>query len=88
METILDDNSKFTEPHDDLVNLTMKRESKVPTVLREFKKEVVITNQQYQNFSPTGSQPGILYGLPKIHKPNRSVRTILSAIFHQSFRYG
>ena len=28
----------------------------------------------------TGSQPGILYGLPKIHKPNVPLRPILSSI--------
>ena len=39
VETILNDDSKFTELHDDPVKLTMKRELKVRTVLRELKKE-------------------------------------------------
>ena len=40
----------------------------------------MISNEQYQNIAPTGSRPGILYCLPKVHKPNIPVRPILSAI--------
>ena len=34
----------------------------------------------YNNLSPKGSKPGILYGLPKVHKVNCTARPIMSAI--------
>ena len=40
----------------------------------------VITDDIYSQLKPTGSTPGILYGLPKVHKDNIPMRPILSAI--------
>ena len=34
----------------------------------------------------TGSRIGILYGLPKIHKPNMPLRPILSSVNHYSYK--
>ena len=39
-----------------------------------------ISPEEYTELYVTGSQPGILYGLPKIHKPNVPLRSILSSI--------
>ena len=45
----------------------------------------MISDEQFKKIAPTGSQPGILYGLPKIHKANVPLRPILSAIGTHSF---
>ena len=34
----------------------------------------------YNNLAPTGSRPGILYGLPKVLKPSIPLRPIVSTI--------
>ena len=39
-----------------------------------------ITEEVYRELFPSGSTPGILYGLPKVHKPDWPARPILSAI--------
>lgn len=53
---------------DDPVKTTIKRESRVTTFLHNFKKANVIFNEQFKKSALTGSQPGILYSLPKIRK--------------------
>jgi hypothetical protein len=35
---------------------------------------------------PIGSRPGILYGLPKVHKPNFPLRPIISAIGTHAYK--
>ena len=49
------------------------------------RKDNIISDDQYRDLSPTGSRPGILYGLPKIHKPNIPLRPILSSIRSPSY---
>ena len=44
------------------------------------KEAVVITQDTCHKLLATGSRPGILYGLPKVHKDNCPIRPILSAI--------
>ena len=45
----------------------------------------MIYDEQFKEIAHTGSQPGILYGLPKIHKANVPLRPILSAIETHSY---
>ena len=66
--------------NNDLVKTTLKHENKVQSFLRDLNKSGALTDEQCQELSPTGYCPGILYGLPKIHKPNITIRPILSAI--------
>lgn len=40
----------------------------------------MLTSEQFKQLAPTDSRPGILYGLPKIHKDNIPLRPILLAI--------
>ena len=44
----------------------------------------IIDESTYKELSPSGSKPGVLYGLPKVHKPCKNgvppFRPILSAI--------
>ena len=83
VESILDDRTKSSPMNDDPVKTTLKRENKVRSLLSDLNKSGALTDKQYQNLSPAGSSPGILYGLLKIHKP---IRPILSAIGTHSYK--
>ena len=39
----------------------------------------------YNKLAPTGSRPGILYGLPKVDKPSIPLRPFVSSISSHSF---
>ena len=43
-------------------------------------KKGFIPDEVYRELFPSGSTPGVLYGLPKVHKENCPTRPILSAI--------
>ena len=47
--------------------------------------KLIISNELLSKLAPTGSRPGILYGLPKVHKPNIPLRPIVSSINSHSF---
>ena len=59
-------------------------ESRVTDVLKNLRDKKEISIEQYKDLSPSGSRPGIMYGLAKVHKIVRdglpSFRSILSAI--------
>ncbi len=65
MLTILNDSSKFSSLSEDP---TLQRENSLTTLLRRLHDEGRITDQFYYSARPTGSNPGRLYGLPKVHK--------------------
>ena len=85
MESILSDTNKFKPLNDDPIKTTFKRESTVRRFLRKLNKSKVISNELFSKLAPTGSRPGILYGLPKVHKPNIPLRPIVSSINSHSF---
>ena len=80
MTIIKYDTSKFKILHEDLLTLLMKQEDKINRLLSKMKENKEISPEEYKELYVTGSQPGILYGLPKIHKPNVPLRPILSSI--------
>ena len=49
-------------------------------------KNDIISESVYKDLFPTGSKPGILYGLPKVHKENCPARPIMSAIGTYNYR--
>ena len=49
-------------------------------------KQKFITDEIYRDLFPSGSTPGILYGLPKVHKENCPARPILSAIATYNYK--
>ena len=80
-ETILSDTSKFKKLDCDMLDLCTKRENKLICFLRDkLLKEKAISESVYRELLSTGSTPGVLYGLPKVHKENCPARPILSAI--------
>ena len=70
MKSIISDTTKFTKLNDSIRPITTKIEDKLNNFLRKLKRSNIITDETYKQLSITGSGPGILYGLPKIHKPN------------------
>ena len=85
MEQILNESSKFDKVSSDPLKETFKREKQLRNFLLNLKKQNVISDTIYERLAPTGSKPGILYGLPKVHKTNLPFRPILSAIGTHSY---
>ena len=90
MDLILDDSSKFSllnrnaSPEDISKNI-LKLETKMNNDLRGLKNDSFIDEATYKSLYASGSQPGLLYGLPKTHKQDVPLRPILSAI--NTFNY-
>ena len=65
----------------DILDLCLKRENKLIRFLRDtLLKKKIITENVYNGLYQNGSSPGVLYGLPKVHKSDCPARPILSAI--------
>ena len=52
------------------------------------KKPGHITDEQYTKLYPNGSHIGVMYGLPKVHKPGTPVRPICSAVGTATYQLG
>ena len=83
MQAILNDSTKFECLSDDL---TIERERSLTNLLRRLKKRGHISEQFWYMAKPTGSNPGRLYGLPKLHKEGTPLRPVLSSI--GTYNYG
>ena len=77
MKELIDDDTKFTDlrkPSDEWLSYILGSEKRVRQALYKYceknekRVKYVFTEQQYLSLAPTGTKPGILYGLPKIHK--------------------
>ena len=77
MKQLFSDVSKF-QPLD--YNPTKKREDSLSAYLRKLKKDKILDDETFNKILPKGSRPGILYGLPKIHKVGCPYRPIVSSI--------
>jgi hypothetical protein len=85
MNAILSDRSKFNPL---FVDPTLQRENSLKRLLLRLKNEHLISDAFHNTARPTGSAPGRLYGLPKMHKKqqNYPLRPVLSSI--RTFNYG
>ena len=77
---ILNDESKFKVVNFYIVKLVPMLENKKTRFLKSLKSQNIIRDEKFEELQPTGSKPGILHGLPKVHKQGYVVRPILSAI--------
>ena len=50
------------------------------TYLRKLKKDGILDDATFQKILPSGSSPGVLYGLPKVHKSGCPFRPIVSSV--------
>ena len=87
MEQLLSDTTKFKKldisPGKDY-NFVINQELRISKTLKEMRNRGAMTDHLYNRLNPTGTQPSVMYGLGKIHKPLidsiPKFRPILSAI--------
>ena len=81
MEKLLEDTTKFTQISEQAFTVITRAEDRLQRFLRTLLAEKIITKTTYGQLLPTGSSPGLLYGLPKTHKQGKlKFRPILSAL--------
>ena len=68
MLNIITDTSKFSFVDESIAKFNLKIEDKINRFLLNIKKLNIISSDIYDKLRASGSSPGILYGLPKIHK--------------------
>lgn len=96
MSTVLSDTSKFRLVSDtldkpslhsgSLHKIMLQVEDKVNRLLDKMKKLGMISKELYSQLFVSGSVPGILYGLPKVHKLAVPLRPIFSACGTPTFK--
>jgi hypothetical protein len=87
MKQLLADESKFKKlkvKEGGDYNYLINQEIKISKLFRSLKNKGALNESTYQELNPTGTQPSVLYGLSKVHKPVvdniPKLRPILSAI--------
>ena len=90
VKNTISDTSKFKlSPQQDIYKVSRTIERKVRNFIRDhLKKPGYISEQQYKRLYPNGSHIGVMYGLPKVHKPGNPVRPICSAVGTASYNLG
>ena len=86
MQEILADGTKFSPMSNDAYSYILKHEDKINRVLRKFKGSGVIDDSIFNSIYCSGSKPGVMYGLPKVHKEGCPLRPILSAIGTHNYK--
>jgi len=86
MDTILNDSSKFCLIDEDSYRVIQRLESNLNKTLLTLHKLHKLDKPSYDSIRATGSLPGKLYGLPKIHKANVPLRPILSALTCHNYK--
>nr|XP_027219790.1 uncharacterized protein LOC113812157 [Penaeus vannamei] len=75
---ILSDKTKFKQITTKISTHLLYLEDKLNRLLRTIKASININT--YNSLMTSGSRPGVLYGLPKVHEPNIPLRPIISSI--------
>ncbi|XP_069981900.1 uncharacterized protein [Penaeus vannamei] len=75
---ILSDHTKFKRITTEMSTHLLYLEDKLKRLLRTIKSSIDASTCNF--LSTSGSKPGLLYGLPKVHKPNIPLRPIISSI--------
>ena len=96
MERILDDKTKFCKvtfkKKNKELDYLLDKQEEIVDFLKELKESNVITDSVFNDLKPCGSNPGVLYGLCKVHKgikpgdESPPFRPILSAINTPSYK--
>ena len=79
IEGILSDTSKFKIVSASIHKTIVQLEDKINRFLTKLKKFGMINESLYNELFVSGCLPGVLYGLPKIHKIGVPIRPIFSA---------
>ena len=83
MNQLINDPTKFKKLDS---NLTKSRETKLTNYLLKLKNKQIISEDTYFKLRPVGSQPAILYGLPKVHKDGCPMRPIMSSMTSYNYK--
>ena len=83
MNNIVNDSTKFIPVNTDIFQLNRKLEDSINSLLRNFKNKNI---SAFEQCYVSGTQPGKLYGLPKVHKSNVPLRPVLSACNTATFK--
>ena len=87
MNTILNDHATFEKlSHLDPLKNNLLLEDKVNRFLKKLINDGYITENEYRNLYSTGSNPGVMYGLPKVHTPNTPLRPVLSSFKTHNYK--
>ena len=81
MLEIVSDKTKFSEINESILQCSMKIEDRINNFLRKLKNMYLMSDDTYKKLFSSGSGPGILYGLPKIHKVDFGQKFQLRPIF-------
>ena len=81
LNALLTDPSKFVEITDQISKTILKIEDKINNFLRKLKDSSALSPETYTKLHTSGSCPGILYGLPKIHKSDFASKFQFRPIF-------
>ena len=77
MKHLISDTTKFKELQH---NPTKSREESLSTYLGKLRKDRIIDDATFYKILASGSFPGVLYGLPKVHKTGCPFRPIVSSV--------
>jgi len=70
----------------DLATHLLKLKDKLNSIIRPLK--TFLDEATQQSILASGSRPGFMYGLPKVHKPGIPLRPIISSIGTFSYNLG
>jgi len=82
MKQLISDNTKFKQLKQ---NPTKSREESLSAYLRKLRNEKIIDDATFHKILPSGSSPGVLYGLPKVHKSSCPFRPIVSSVIDKLY---
>ena len=77
MNLFVSDETKFKKL---IQNPTKSREDSLISYLRKLKKDEIIDDATFHKILPCGSNRGVLYGLPKVHKHGCPFRPLVSSV--------
>ena len=80
MDDILQDSDKFVLINEDWFKVIIQHEDRINIFLSGLLQDSIIDKNLYDHLGIPSSKPGILYGLPKVHKDGLPLRPILSSI--------
>ena len=78
LDRIIEDGSKFIEVklQDDAIHPIIQKENSIAYYVKRYLRKV----DGYTTLIPSGSKPGKLYGLAKVHKDNTPLQPIVSMV--------
>ena len=78
LDKIIEDRSKFVEVkwQDDTIHPIIQKENSIAYYIKRYLKKI----DGYAALIPSGSKPGKLYGLAKVHKDNTPLRPVVSMV--------